>query len=246
MIRKSVIITGASGDIGYSIAKKFASHGYDIFATYNKGSIEKVKKLSNEYNISVYTKKMDLCLYDEIKETIQEAINTCQYIDCLICNAGTSISEKLLCDTSVDEIYKLINTNFTGTVLCNKEILNHFIKHKHGNIINISSIYGLYGGSCEVVYSATKAGIIGLTKALAQECGNFNIRINAVAPGFIETKMTSCFNDNDKKNIISETPLQRLGTCDDIANTVYFLASDEASFITGETILVSGGAIKYN
>lgn len=246
MIRKTVIITGASGDIGYSIAKKFASCGYDIFATFNKGNIEKVKKLSNDYDVKIFTKKMNICLYNDIEEAFKEAKKVCSYIDCLVCNAGVSLDERLLSDTSIEDVKMLIDTNFTGTILCNREILKYFVQQKHGNIINISSIYGLYGGSCESVYSATKAGIIGLTKALAQECGNFNIRVNAVAPGFIETKMTSHFNDEEKTNIVLNTPLQRLGTCKDVANAVYFLASNDASFITGQTILISGGAIKYN
>ena len=126
----------------------------------------------------------------------------------------------------------------------NKEVLKHFISQKHGNIVNVSSIYGISGGSLESVYSACKAGIIGLTKSLAVECAPF-VRVNAVAPGCIETKMTSNLSKIDKQCVVDATPLERLGTPQDVANSIYFLASDESSFITGEVLSVTGGAYRF-
>ncbi len=241
-----MLILGASGDIGKEIAKKFASNGYDIFATYNNGKIDYFFELEKKFNIKIITKKMDINLYNDIKECFKEAFNSFSYIDCIICNIGVAKKEQLLIDYSEEEINELINVNLKGTILCNKEAISYFIKQKRGNIINIASIYGMFGGSCEAVYSSTKAGIIGLTKSLAQEYGQLKIRINSISPGFIETKMTACFNKEEKNNIIESTPLQRLGTTEDVANCAYFLASEDSSFITGENILVSGGAIKYN
>ena len=246
MLRKSVFISGASGDIGYEIAKVFASNNYNIFATYNKGNISKLKDLSNTYNVDIFIQQMDLTSSQSIYDAFNKAQKVCEYLDCVVCNAGISKPEKLLTDTEEDEITELINTNLTGTILCNKEALKIFLKQKRGSIINISSIYGMYGGSCESTYSATKAGIIGLTKALAQEYGQFGIRINSVSPGFIQTNMTAQFNNEDKKYIASATPLQRLGNPIDVANTVFFLSTDNASFITGENIIISGGATNFN
>ena len=126
--------------------------------------------------------------------------------------------------------------------MCNKEAMKYLIKQKHGSIVNISSIYGIYGGACESTYSASKAGIIGLTKALAQECGPFGVRVNAIAPGYIQTRMTKVFNDEEKENIKNATPLCRLGNVTDVANATFFLANDDSSFITGQVLEVSGGA----
>ena len=142
-------------------------------------------------------------------------------------------------------IDKIIDINLKGTIYCNQILSKYFIKQKHGNIINISSIYGLYGGACESTYSAAKAGIIGLTKALALELAPLNIRVNAIAPGFIETNMTSCFDKQEKENIKKNTPLRRLGKPCDVANAALFLASDRAEFITGEVLSISGGALRF-
>ena len=245
MIRKSVIVTGASGDIGFAISKKFAEKGYNIIATYNSGNLDNLKETCKRLNVELFEIKIDLEDANSIENGFKKAFSSMPYIDSIICNAGACEDEVLLCDMTREQINKLLDTNLKGTIICNREAMKYLIKQKHGSIINISSIYGQFGGACESVYSATKAGIIGLTKALALECAPYEIRVNAVAPGFIETKMTSCFNEEEKKNIKNLTPLKRLGKSEDVANVVYFLASEDSSFITGETITVSGGALRF-
>ena len=143
-------------------------------------------------------------------------------------------------------IDKILNTNLRGTLLCNREALSYLTKQKHGNIVNIASIYGTSGGSFESAYSATKGGIIALTKSLALEVAPFGLRVNAVAPGFIDTNMTAGIQGNDREQAINQTPLKRLGTGKDIANMIYFLASEEASFITGECYSVTGGVLRFD
>ena len=244
MIRKSVFITGVSGDIGFAIAKEFADNGYNIIATYNNNSCDKIAEYCTKKNIEIKTFKMNLENYQEIENCIKQAFSESDYLDCAVCNAGISKPEILLCNESKENIDKIIDINLKGTIYCNQILSKYFIKQKHGNIINISSIYGLYGGACESTYSAAKAGIIGLTKALALELAPLNIRVNAIAPGFIETNMTSCFDEKEKESIKEKTPLRRLGRPCDVANAALFLASDKAEFITGEVFDVSGGALR--
>ncbi len=243
MLRKSVLITGACGGIGEEVVSLFAKNNYNIVATYYKSGTEKIKAICDKYNVKLKAIYLDLKDENSIKACIEQAFNE-DYLECAICNAGISKAEILLSDESVENIDELISTNLRGTILCNKYLAKGFLKLKRGNIINISSIYGLYGGACEVVYSATKAGIIGLTKALAVELAPFNIRVNAVAPGFIETKMTARFADEQDK-IKDLTPLKRLGKAEDVANAVYFLATDMSKFITGEVVTISGGALRF-
>ena len=150
----------------------------------------------------------------------------------------------MLIDKSTEVIDDIISTNLRGTILFNKEALKHFMDNRHGTIVNVSSIYGKTGGSLESIYSSCKAGIIGLTKSLAVEYAPF-VRVNAVAPGCIETKMTSNLSALDKECIVDATPLERLGTPQDVANAIYFLASDESSFITGEVLSVTGGVERF-
>ena len=150
----------------------------------------------------------------------------------------------MLIDKQTELIDDILSSNLRGTILFNKEILKRFMSQKHGNIVNVSSIYGISGGSLESVYSSCKAGIIGLTKSLAIECAPF-VRVNAVAPGCIETKMTNNLSKIDKQCVIDSTPLERLGTPQDVANAIYFLACDESSFITGEVLSVTGGVTRF-
>lgn len=247
MIRKGVLIIGANKGIGLDIARKFALMGYDVFGTYNSNSHDDFDKIKeNCPDCIIKSLKLDLSSPTQIENTIKDVFLTHPCIDAVIVNSGISLGEKLLCDFTNEEINKLLTINLEGAILVNREASKYFIKQKRGNIINISSIYGIYGGSCEVAYSSSKAGIIGLTKALANEIGQFNIRVNAVAPAFIETDMTKKYSKEERQNIILSTPLRRLGTTTDVANAVYFLASDDASFITGQVIEISGGAIIYN
>ena len=166
-----------------------------------------------------------------------------EYVDAFVACAGKAEPVQFLTEKTTELIDEIIETNFRGTILFNREVLKHFQTQKHGSIINISSIYGISGGSLESVYSSCKAGIIGLTKSLSVEASPF-VRVNAVAPGCIETKMTNNLSSADKDCVVDSTPLDRLGTPDDVANAVYFLASEQSSFITGEVLEITGGAVR--
>lgn len=247
MIRRGVLIIGANKGIGLAIARKFALMNYDIFGTYNSSSHDDFDKIQeNCPEIMVKSFKLDVSSSTQINQVINSVFNSHPYIDAVIYNSGISLGEKMLCDLSDEEIDKLLTINLRGAILVNRQASKHLTKQKHGSIINMSSIYGLYGGSCEAVYSASKAGLIGLTKALATELGCSKVRVNAVAPAYIQTEMNATYTDEEKEKIISSTPLKRLGRVDDVANAVYFLASDDATFITGQVLEVSGGAINFN
>ena len=162
--------------------------------------------------------------------------------DVLINNAGVS-SQQLFTDVTEEEYDRIMDTNLKGPFLCTKEVLPGMIYRKSGCIINISSMWGQVGGSCETIYSASKAGLIGLTKALAKEEGPSGIRVNCIAPGVIDTKMNAMHSEETMQALKEETPLERIGTPQDIANAALFLASDQASFITGQVLGVNGGMI---
>lgn len=245
-MKKSVLILGASGGIGEAIAKEFANSGYDIYATYNKGGLDQLEQYCKSKNVEI-TK---ICMDIENQESITNAFKIvfqAEYLESVINATGLSLSETLLCDERVENIDKLIDTNLKGAILISREAMKYFINLKRGCIINISSIYGIYGGSCEAVYSATKGGIIAFTKALAQECAGFNVRVNCVAPGCIETKMTERYlsTEQGRQELINSTPLKRIGMPEDVAKAVKFLATDQSSFITGECLTVSGGVLTF-
>lgn len=244
MIRKTVIITGGFGDIGKATAEKFAKNGYNIALTYlNTFDAEFVTNLK-KYNVEVFAMHCDQSSESEIINFVNSAFKDFEYIDTLVTCAGKAEETTMLTDKTTENIDNIININLRGTILFNKEVLKHFISQKHGNIVNISSIYGNSGGSLESVYSACKAGVIGLTKSLAVEYAPF-VRVNAVAPGCIETKMTANLSKVDKECVVDSTPLERLGTPEDVANAIYFLASEESSYITGEVLQISGGVVRY-
>lgn len=243
-MKKSIIVIGASGGIGECVCKVFAKEGYNIIATYFNNDIEELKNYCEKF--TTFSKcKLNVCDDKAISTFFEKSFKENLYIESVINCAGISMPEKLLIDESEENIDKILDVNLKGAILISKEAMRNFIKFRHGIIINISSVYGIYGGCCESVYSATKGGIIALTKALALECANFNVRVNAIAPGFISTNMTKGFNDNEKEDIKNATPLNRLGMPEDVASAVKFLTSESASFITGEILEVSGGAIKF-
>jgi 3-oxoacyl-[acyl-carrier protein] reductase len=244
MLKKTAIITGGFGDIGKATAIEFAKNNYNIaltyFDTFDADFISKLKELGAE----VLAMHCDQTKENDIINFVNSASKEFEYIDACVCAAGKAEHEDLLFEKPTEKIDETINVNLRGTILFNKEILKLFVHQKHGNIVNVSSVYGEYGGSMESVYSACKAGIIGLTKSLATEASPL-VRVNAVAPGYIETKMTSHLSADVKTYVKNQTPLARLGTPEDVAKTIFFLGSDNASFITGEVIDVSGGALKF-
>lgn len=243
MIRKTAIVTGGFGDIGKAIAKKFAENGYNIALTYYKTfSNDFILELKN-YGVEVLALPCDQKKENDIINFVNSVFKEYEYVDAFVACAGKAEPVQFLTEKTTELIDEIIETNFRGTILFNREVLKHFQSQKHGSIINISSIYGISGGSLESVYSSCKAGIIGLTKSLSVEASPF-VRVNAVAPGCIETKMTNNLSATDKDCVVDSTPLDRLGTPDDVANAVYFLASDQSSFITGEVLEITGGAVR--
>lgn len=244
MIRKTAIITGGFGDIGKATARKFAKNGYNIaLSYYNTFSAEFIEELKS-YNVDVIALPCDQKSENDIISFVESTFKEFEYVDAFVACAGKAEPVQFLTEKQTDLIDDIIQTNLRGTIIFNREILKHFMSQKHGSIVNVSSIYAISGGSLESVYSACKSGIIGLTKSLAVEAGPF-VRVNAVAPGCIETRMTSNLSDIDKTCIIDATPLDRIGEPDDVANAIFFLASDESSFITGEVLQISGGVARY-
>lgn len=244
MLRKSVIITGAFGGIGRATAEKFAKNGYNLALTYNKNfDNEFIINLKN-YGIDVFAMQVDQQKENDIINFVNSAFKEYEYIDSAVFCAGKAESECALIEKSTEVIDEILNTNLRGTILFNREVLKYFVKQKHGHIVNIASVFGQTGGSLESVYSATKAGIINLTRTLATESAPF-VRVNCVSPGFIETKMTKDYSEDTKQYIKLETPLERLGRPEDIANVIFFLTQDDSSFITGETITISGGIVQF-
>lgn len=244
MIRKTAIITGGFGDIGKAIATKFASNGYNVALTsYNTFDADFIKSLK-EFGIEVFAMRCDQNKENDIINFVNSVFKEFEYVDVCVCCAGKAEPEGMLSHKETVVIDDIISTNLRGTILFNKAVLKHFEEQKHGNIVNIASIYGKTGGSLESVYSACKAGIIGLTKSLAVEVGPL-VRVNCVAPGYIQTKMNNGYSAETVDYVKNQTPLARIGTSEDVASSVYFLASEEAGFITGETIVVSGGALRY-
>ena len=239
---KVVVITGASRGIGRNIAYNLAVNGYTVVANYN-ASEDKALSLKEELknqNIDIDIFKANVCKINEIKKLIDFTVEKYGRIDVLINNAGIS-EEKLFTDITEEEFDRMIKTNMYSVFFGSQEAARHMIKAHSGCIINISSIYGLTGGSCEVAYSMAKAGVDGLTKALAKELGPSNIRVNSIAPGAIDTDMNSYLSAEDWKQIIQETPLQKVGYPIDITRCVKWLIEDE--FTTGQVISPNGGLV---
>ncbi len=237
---KTVLITGASRGIGRATAQKFHSQGYNVIINYNKSektALELHSMLSNSMVI-----KADVSNEAEVKAMVETAINRFGFIDVLVNNAGIA-QQKLFTDITTDEWDSMVGTNLNSLYYTCKYVVPHMVRQKQGKIINVSSMWGITGASCEVHYSSVKAGVIGFTKALAKELGPSGINVNAVAPGTVMTDMCSVFDDETIEIIKDETPLGILGTPEDVANSIYFLASDQSKFITGQVISPNGGMV---
>lgn len=242
MKKKTVLITGSSRGIGAATAIKFADIGYNVVINYNRSEkqafevLEKVRKKG----ASAVAIKSDVSIYSQAESLIKKTISEFGTLDVLVNNAGIA-QQKLFNEISESEWKRMFEVNVQSIFNCSKFASKNMIKNHSGKIINISSVWGIYGSSCEVHYSASKAAVIGFTKALAKELGPSGINVNCIAPGVIDTDMNLNLKEEDVQELINCTPLMRLGSPTDVANLTAFLVSDNANFITGQIIGCDGG-----
>lgn len=241
-MKKCALITGASGGIGSEIALRLAKDGFNIAACYcsdDNGIAQLEKKLAKtdaEYKLY----KADVSDYNSIKEVFTDAAEVFGGVSVLVNNAGIA-QQKLFTDITQEEFDRITAVNFKGVFNCCQCAVPYMVNKKAGKIINISSMWGVCGASCETVYSATKAAVIGLTKALARELAPSNVQVNCVAPGAIDTKMNNNLSDEDKQAFAAEIPMGRFGTAKEIAGVVSFLASEDSDYVTAQVITADGG-----
>ena len=236
---KRVLVTGGSRGIGAAAVRLFAAHGWQVIANY-RCSEEQARTLAAETGCSLC--RADVSEAEDRKKLLEFTENTFGGIDVLVNNAGISLFG--LFDTiPADEVRQMYGVNLTGTVELCRLFLPQMLRRKSGCIVNVSSVWGISGASCEVDYSAAKAAVAGLTRALAREVGPSGVRVNCVAPGVIDTDMLSVLPEETRRDLAEQTPLGRLGRPEDIAHAVAFLASDKASFITGQVLGADGGFI---
>lgn len=237
---KTVIVTGGSRGIGAAIVKELAKESYNIVLNYNNSeeAAKKIQKELEEQNIKIEIFKADVSKREEVKELIKFTLEKYKNIDVLINNAGIDQIKPFM-DITDEEWNKIMQVNLNSVFYCCQEVLENMIHNKKGCIINISSIWGKIGASCEVHYSASKAAIDGLTKALAKEMGPSNIRVNSIAPGIIETEMNKDLSKEDLEEIINQIPLGRIAKPEEIAKSIKWLIEDE--YVTGQVISIDGG-----
>lgn len=239
---KNAIVTGASRGIGRAIAIKFAELGANVVLNYRSdiNSVQEVVKEIESKGVKALAIQGDVSSFEDSKKIIDEAMEKLGSVDILVNNAGIT-KDSLIMRMKEEEFDKVIEVNLKGVFNCIKHAIPVMVKQRSGKIINISSVVGLSGNAGQANYAAAKAGIIGLTKSVAKEVASRGITANAIAPGFIQTDMTETLGEKVKENIKANIPLKRLGSPEDIANTAAFLASDMASYITGQVISVDGG-----
>ncbi len=241
---KLALITGATRGIGKQIAITFAKQGYDIAINYRTQNqdLENTKKEIEAQNVKCIAVGGNVSNFEDTQKFVKEIIEAYGKIDVLVNNAGIT-KDTLLMRMKKEDFESVINVNLVGTFNVTKNVIPYMMKAHYGRIINISSVVGISGNAGQTNYSASKAGIIGFTKSLAKEVASRNILVNAVAPGFIQTSMTDVLKDEIKEQIAKTIPLNKLGTAQDVANVVKFLASEESSYITGQVINVDGGML---
>lgn len=241
---KTAIIFGGSKGIGAQIAKEFANGGYFVVINYNSSKMDADALVDNikDNGGQAIALKADISKYDEVKALVDEVIKLRKSIEVCIISSGIS-RKNLLIDAPIEEINEVINTNLNGTIYACKAVSYNMLLNHYGKIITISSMWGEVGACMESVYSASKGGVIALTKALAKELGYNGINVNTISPGLIDTQMNKDLSKEDKDYLIENTPSSRIGVPQDIAKAAMFLASDDASYINGQIISINGGYI---
>ena len=243
MNNKIALVTGGARGIGRAICRTLANDGFKIAINFNNSENEAIAlkdELSAVTEVEIF--KCDISDANAVKEMFSDISRELGNVNVLVNNAG--VAEQVLFTDITDEMWqRMINTNLSSAFYCSREALKNMINEKNGVIVNIASMWGEVGASMEVHYSTAKAGLIGMTKALAKEVGLSGVRVNAVSPGVVLTDMMNSFSESDKENLKDETPLNTLGTPEDIAHAVSFLASDKAKFITGQVLSVNGGFV---
>lgn len=239
---KCAVITGASRGIGREIAIKYAKEGANIVLNYRNSETEalQLKEELDKLGSDTLIVKANVSDFEEAEKLIKEAKEVFGRVDILVNNAGIT-KDNLIMRMKEEDFDSVIDVNLKGAFNCLKAVTPIMIRQKSGKIINMSSVVGVIGNAGQVNYCASKAGLIGMTKSLAREIGGKNINVNAIAPGFIDTDMTKVLSEDQKKNIMSQVPLKRLGQAEDIANLALFLASNQSDYITGQVIHVDGG-----
>lgn len=243
-MKKTVLITGSAKGIGRATAELFAANNYNVIINYlhsEKAAYSLVADLEKQGH-SVLACKADVSNREQVEAMVASGINQFGSIDILVNNAGIA-QQKLFTDITEDEWDRMLDVHVKGVFHCCQCIVPYMINRKQGKIINISSIWGMTGASCEVHYSTAKAAVIGFTKALAKELGPSNIQVNCVAPGIIATDMNASLDESEKNNLIQDTPLMRFGTPAEVAQAVFYLASEKADFLTGQVLSPNGGFV---
>lgn len=242
MKRKTVLITGASKGIGAATARRFAEAGYDVAVNYLHGEYAAwslVKELRNG-GCNAIAVRADVSNPVQVQKMVDNVLDEYCQLDTLVCNAGIS-KTGLISDLTNEEWHRIFSVNVDGVFHCCKAALPHFVHRKSGCIVTVSSVWGLTGASCEVAYSATKAAVIGFTKALAKELGPSGITVNCVAPGVIDTEMNAHLKKEELEALLEETPLGKLGLPRDVAEAIFFFSSEGARFVTGQVLSPNGG-----
>lgn len=241
---KNALVTGASRGIGRSIALELAKQGANVAINFagNEQKAQQVVEEIEEFGVKVFHIQADVTDESSVKTMVKEVISQFGSLDILVNNAGIT-RDNLLMRMKETEFDEVINTNLKGVFLCTKAVTRQMMKQRSGKIINVASIVGVSGNPGQANYVAAKAGVIGLTKTTAKELASRNILVNAVAPGFISTDMTDQLTDEQKQNMLALVPLGKLGEPEDVAKVVRFLASEDANYLTGQTIHIDGGMV---
>lgn len=241
---KTAIVTGGSRGIGRAICVALAKEGANVVTCYAKGAaaVEETVALCKELGVQAVAVQADVSKKEEVDRLFEEALKVTGTVEILVNNAGIT-RDGLLIRMSDEDFDQVIDANLKGTFYCMRAAAKLMMRKRYGRIVNISSVVGVSGNAGQVNYAASKAGIIGMTKSLAKELGSRNVTANAVAPGFITTDMTEGLPDAVKEQMAKEIPLARMGQPEDVANAVAFLASDQASYITGQVLHVDGGMV---